>query len=247
VTSRAAAPAVLEPVAELAEDVSFQERLLGLDRERDVEGSKSTSASAPGSRACGTDTSTRASPSSTLRRATYRHTVTSASVASCSVTRRCYTRRAVCRCLRGTTRSASSQESMISTHGSDHRPLSLRIRLAWRRYRVSQRLPHRAPVHVMLVRELADRELLDPPVTPDLLEQLHPRPRHPDLHARQHRHGDRIRGGAEIRDDTPPHPRSEITTQVGPEFVTISVPAGASSGDHTHSALRSTQKPSATS
>ena len=36
---------------------------------------------------------------------------------------------------------------------------------------VGQRLPHRAPVHVMLVREFSDRQLLNPPVTPDLLDK----------------------------------------------------------------------------
>jgi hypothetical protein len=35
------------------------------------------------------------------------------------------------------------------------------------------RLPHRAPMHAMFIRELADRQLLHPPVSPDLLEQLH--------------------------------------------------------------------------
>ena len=65
-----------------------------------------------------TATSTRSSPSSTRRRATYRETVTSASVAPCSVTSRCHTRRAVCRCLRGTPRSASSQPSITGAYRS---------------------------------------------------------------------------------------------------------------------------------
>ena len=39
--------------------------------------------------------------------------------------------------------------------------------------------------------------------------------------------------GANIRDDTPHPPGSEITTQVEPKFVKNYGPAGASSGDHT--------------
>ena len=45
-------------------------------------------------------------------------TVTSASCASCSATRRCHTRRAVWRCLRGASTSASNQASITATHGS---------------------------------------------------------------------------------------------------------------------------------
>jgi hypothetical protein len=52
------------------------------------------------------------------RRATSRDTVTSAHVAPCSATSRCQTGRAVCRCLRGTSRPASSQESITSTYAS---------------------------------------------------------------------------------------------------------------------------------
>ena len=51
-------------------------------------------------------------------------------------------------------------------------------RLARRRDRARQRLPHRAPVHVISVSQLADRALLDPRVAPDRGEQLHPRPHH---------------------------------------------------------------------
>ncbi len=78
---------------------------------------KSTSASAPGSCACGTITSVLSRPSSARRRATYRDTVTSATPAPCSATSRCQTRRAVCRCLRGTSRSASSHPSTIASYG----------------------------------------------------------------------------------------------------------------------------------
>jgi hypothetical protein len=84
----------------------------------------------------------------------------------------------------------------------DRRTRPPRIRLTRRRYSARQRLPHRAAVHVMPVSELADREPLDPPVSPDLLEQLHSRPRHSRPPRRQHRREDRNHGGATIRDDT---------------------------------------------
>ena len=45
---------------------------------------------------------------------------------------------------------------------------------------------------------------------------------------------DQNRGGARIRDDTPPHHPGAITTRAGPEFTTKNEPAGATSGDHTH-------------
>jgi hypothetical protein len=41
------------------------------------------------------------------------------------------------------------------------------------------------------------------------------------------------RGGANIRDDTPPTTSTAITTLPGPEFVTTTRPGGAMSGDHT--------------
>ncbi len=63
---------------------------------------KSTSASAPGAWTCGTNTSLLTRSRSTRRRATYRDTVTSYTAAWCSAISRCHTRRAVCRCFRGT-------------------------------------------------------------------------------------------------------------------------------------------------
>jgi hypothetical protein len=91
--------------------VPFQERLLRLGGERDVErpararqrstnshsfssvpaimawnSPESTSASAPGRCACGTLASALSRPSSVLRRATYRDTVTSDKAAPCSAT-----------------------------------------------------------------------------------------------------------------------------------------------------------------
>src|SRR5437588_3139348 len=83
-----------------------------------VNSPKSTSASVPGRWAWGTITSTPFRPSSTRRRATYRDTVTSASAAPCSATSRCQIRRAVCRCLRGSSRSAINQPSITSAHAS---------------------------------------------------------------------------------------------------------------------------------
>lgn len=41
---------------------------------------------------------------------------------------------------------------------------------------VPQRLTHRPAIHPVTVGELADRQRLPPPIPPDLLEQLHPRP-----------------------------------------------------------------------
>jgi hypothetical protein len=71
------------------------------------------------------------------------------------------------------------QPSVDHLHvGVDRRPRPRGIRLACRRDRAGQRLTHRAAMHVMPVGQLSDRQLLDPPVSSDLLEQLHPRPCH---------------------------------------------------------------------
>src|SRR6266545_7793319 len=64
----------------------------------------------------------------------------------------------------------------------------------------------------------------------------------PDLHADDIDVQIRTGGGANIRDDTRHPTSSAITTQVGPEFATISRPAGAKSGDHTHSTTGSGAK-----
>jgi hypothetical protein len=56
-------------------------------------------------------------PSSARRRATYRETVTSATPAPCPATSRCQMRRAVCRCLGGTSRSATSHPSITAAYG----------------------------------------------------------------------------------------------------------------------------------
>ena len=66
----------------------------------------------------------------------------------------------------------------------DRRPRPARVCLPRRRDRRDQRLAHRAPMHPMPLSQLADRQLLNPPVTPDLFEQFHLRPCHsPNLHA----------------------------------------------------------------
>ena len=55
----------------------------------------------------------------------------------------------------------------------DRRPGPHRIHLARRRDRVLERLPHRPTMHAMTIGELADRQFIEPPVSPDLLEQFH--------------------------------------------------------------------------
>jgi len=90
---------------------------------------KSTSASAPGAWVCGTATSAGVPTSSRRIFATAWVTVDSARVAPCSSTSRCQTRRAVWRCLRGASRSATSHALMIFSHGpmaGDSRTGSLR-------------------------------------------------------------------------------------------------------------------------
>jgi len=56
----------------------------------------------------------------------------------------------------------------------DRRPSPRRIRLTRRRHRRLQRLPDGAPMHAVTVSQLTDRQLLQPPISPDLLEQFHP-------------------------------------------------------------------------
>jgi hypothetical protein len=100
-------PAKGRPIA-VIDHPAGQEALCGLPHK----------ASAPGSWVCGMHTSTWTRSSSTRRRATYRDTVTSDTTAPCSATRRCHTRRAVCRCLRCTSLSEISQASMTTAHWS---------------------------------------------------------------------------------------------------------------------------------
>jgi hypothetical protein len=49
-----------------------------------------------------------------------------------------------------------------------------RIHPPRRRDRGRERLPHRPTVHAMTIGQLADRQFIEPPVSPDLLEQFHP-------------------------------------------------------------------------
>ena len=94
--------------------------------------------------------------------------------APCSSTSRCQTRRAVCRCLRGASRSATSQPRTVASHGPSA-GRDPRRRLPRRRHRVGQRLPHRPPVHPMPRSQLPDRQPLVPAVTSDTFELLHSR------------------------------------------------------------------------
>jgi len=84
--------------------------------------SKSTSVSAPGSWVCGTFDLDGHQTQLRPARATYRDTVDSDTTAWCSATSRWHSRRAVCRCLRGTSRSASNQKSMNPSPVVQRRP-----------------------------------------------------------------------------------------------------------------------------
>jgi hypothetical protein len=55
----------------------------------------------------------------------------------------------------------------------DRRAGALRIHLARRRDRVLKGLAHRPAMCAMTIRQLADRQVLEPPVPSDLLEQFH--------------------------------------------------------------------------
>ena len=87
-------------------------------------GPKSTSASAPGSFACGTNPSRlpacpfAAASISGRRRATYFATYEYDTPASCSSRSRVQTRLAVCRCLRGASRSSASIASISGATAS---------------------------------------------------------------------------------------------------------------------------------
>ena len=82
-----------------------------------VNSPKSTSASSPGGCVCGTATSRRANPTSTFSSATRARTVDSATTAPSSSTSRCHTRRAVCRCLTGASRSSVSHRRTVTSCG----------------------------------------------------------------------------------------------------------------------------------
>jgi hypothetical protein len=61
--------------------------------------------------------------------------------------------------------------------------------LTRRRDSRGQRLAHRAPVNRMLVGQRPDRQTVNPMISTDHREQLHPRPHPPDPHLRDHRSG----------------------------------------------------------
>jgi hypothetical protein len=109
-----------------------------------------------------------------LTSATSARTVDSQTCAPCSSTSRVHTRCAVCRCLRGTRpfRSSSSHPRIVDFHGPNGG--DSHSGLPRRRHRRRDRLPHRAPMHPMLLGQHPDRRALAM-VLPHLLEQLHRR------------------------------------------------------------------------
>ena len=105
-----------------------------------------------------------ASPSRACARARTARTVVSATSAPCSSTSRCQIRFAVCRCLRGASRSASSHPSITARYGPNFgagRPTGDRFTGGTGD---SQRLPHRPPMHPMTHRQRPDRQALPIPV-----------------------------------------------------------------------------------
>ncbi len=187
------------------QDVAFQERLLRLRGERDVKRParlgqphhehpalhrhpgdpwRRTRRSRPRPRrrarcVCGHRTPhLRPGRSSTRRRATYRDTVTSDTAAPCSAISRCHTRRAVWRCFLGTVPVRRQPAVDHLDPRIDRRPRPGEIRLPRRRHRTRPTPAAPSADAPVPLGELPDRQPLDPPVPPDLLEHFHPRPRH---------------------------------------------------------------------
>src|SRR5215207_6129795 len=138
-----------------------------------VNSPKSTSASAAGGWLCGTITCRRSAPISTFSRATRLRTLDSPTRAPSSSTNRCQIRRAVCRCFRGAARSAINQPRTVAIPAQHRR--RPRRRLTRRRDRINQRLPDRATMHPVPVRERPDRQTLITTITSDTFELLHSR------------------------------------------------------------------------
>ena len=156
-----------------------------------VTGPKSTSASAPGSFACGTNPSRlparpfRSASISGRRRATYFATYEYDTSASCSSRSRTQARLAVCRCLRGASRSSVQHRVDQRRHRVPRGRRPLR-HLPRGRHRRRQRLPHRPPVHPVLPGDRPDPHPL-PVILPDHREQSHPVPSHPpSVSGKQH-------------------------------------------------------------
>src|SRR5260370_10440509 len=100
------------------------------------------------------------------------------------------------------------------------RPEPARILLTRRRRRAGQCLAHRPPVHLMPLSQLPDRQPADPAVTPDLLEDLHPRShplaepsRPPDITRRSH-----PRWGQNSCRHAGPTTIGDAPPQAGPKF-----------------------------
>ena len=111
---------------------------------------------------------------STFSAATIARTLDSATCAPSSSISRCHTRRAVWRCLRGASRSATNQPRTVASSG----PSAGETRtgaFGAGGTALREGLAHRAPMHPMPYRERADRQTLTTVVTSDTFELLHSR------------------------------------------------------------------------
>ena len=172
-----------------------------------------------------------------LRRssATRTRTVDSATLAPSSTHSRCHTRRAVCRCLRGASKSSVNHRRTVPHAGPTPAPPVAPSSAAADSRRPTPDAPGAgarddAPPACGSTAPRRGRPAGYVRTTPLVTAPL------PDLHAGNINAEIRTRGGARIRDDTPATHPAAITTQTGPESVKNNRPAGASSGDHTHAA-----------
>src|SRR5581483_5913273 len=132
----------------------------------------------------------------------------------------------------------SNQPLIDHPHPRPDRRRRTWIRLAWRRHRRRQRLPHRAPMHPVPIRQRPNRQLLPATIPPDHLEQLHPsshRLRPPPAGHSPTAEITHSGVGPELvktrHHQPPPHPT------VGPEPMKKTAPAGARSDDHTQAII----------
>src|SRR5260370_20508586 len=115
------------------------------------------------------------------------------------------------------------------------RPEPPRILLTRRGRRVCQCLAPRPPVHLMPLSQLPDRQPADPAVTPDLLEDLHPRShplaepsRPPDMTRRSH-----PRWGQNSCRHAGPTTIGDAPPQAGPKITPKTASNRARSSGHT--------------